>query len=119
MLYGPPPPKSWEEWSPEFDREPELPKDVSRDEFRLLDNVRILCFFTLMIGIIYSCIGFKALRAIRAQKPWLARMTFKRTIFRIIALAGCVAIGCYFGHDSKKILDKHHEAMEAKKTEPS
>lgn len=74
-----------------------IPETVPRDEYVYVDNGRIMCFFTWVIGIHYAFIGCKAHKAIRLSKPEVAHKVFKKSFFMLIPIIISMGICCHFG----------------------
>lgn len=66
---------------PIHDKQPD--QFVSRDEFALVDNLRVIAFLSLFLSFSILGLGKMALRAVRKGKGKFAHVVFKRSLFRV------------------------------------
>lgn len=82
-------------------------KYVPQAEFAIIDNLRIMAFFSFMLSAVIIKMGRVGLTISWRLTPWLARRTFKKSCMRIAFIAICALIIRSYAKDSKSLAKKY------------
>jgi hypothetical protein len=89
---GPPPPRS---------------ENISRDEFAVMENLRVMAFLALLASCALVRTGYKALRALKTQTAGFTGCVFRMSTFRLawVLLFALMIHG--FGENTRHIIEDH------------
>lgn len=80
---------------------------MTRTEFHLIDNFRIISFFFLLKSIALMCIGGKTLYAISKSNSGFTNAVFKKNLFRIAFIVVMSMFSAHFMRDTHNVFNKH------------
>lgn len=83
----------------------DFPDVMTRTEFALIDNFRIMAVFMISAFIAISITGCRALRAVKKGDSKFSDLVWKKTLFRIGWVVAMSAVIHHFAKDCKNLLE--------------
>ena len=80
---------------------------MTRTEFHLIDNFRIISFFCLLKSVAICAIGFKTLFAIKKSTSGFTNLVFKKNLFRIAFIIVISMFTAHFVKDTHNVMTQH------------
>lgn len=81
--------------------------NMTRTEFHLIDNFRIISFLFLLQSIVLCCIGGKTLRAVSKSNSSFANLVFKKNLYRLAFIFVTSLVIHKFMKDTHNIFEEH------------
>jgi len=115
----PPPPHGW--FRGNRPQGPPLPLmadgPMTRTEFHLIDNVRIISFFVLLKSITLCSIGCKTAKAVKRSNSSFANLVFRKNLGRLAFLFVISMITAHFMKDTRNVFEDHMQKFNEKPRE--
>jgi hypothetical protein len=81
---------------------------ISRDEFAVLDNLRVMSFLAFLACVALLCLGLKTLRALKVQSLEFTTRVFKMNMIRMVVVLFLGVAFHHFANDTRHIIENHH-----------
>lgn len=88
---------------------------VTRSEYMMTENKRIISFVFLVASMVLGCIGCKTLKAVNKANPEFANVVFRKNLFRVAFVMALCLIAHHFKRETHSLMRNknpnfgHHE----------
>lgn len=90
---------------------------MTRTEFHLIDNFRIISFFCLLKSIALCCMGGKTLKAVKRSNSGFANLVFKKNLYRLAFIFVMSLFTAHFMKDTRNVFEDHMQKFNEKPME--